>query len=811
MAPGRGGGDRKSQRVAPYQKRGRGGIGSRGGRIEGGGRGRGRGGRGDFRSNSLPAKGIRANAAIIVDKPTKEDSSDEDEDLAVLNPGGTSLYDALLSSLQHSGKNFAHAYAWRKREEMGGSSSESDESEEEIAEAGEKANEDEGEDEENEVEVDKHLTAKDGIDSTKSCKEFNGTKGAGNKGDLEGEVEGQMVQCHSNNVDLSEGDGSGPLKEDDDDNDEGVGEGNSDEEIDGGEAGLTSKGEDPFLVHTERVLTNMEVNALSSSKAKFETKGVAWGISEAKWLSDQDSLPKAEKELNNCRVKARLEDQWKELHKGREFGDFDSGQQCQFFGLCNSYSDVLHSQRPPPEHSNTCRGEETSLVDAYLLHVLNHLLKTRDRIAKNEERIKRRFEGEANGLESVEQPPRDQGFTRPKVLLLLPSRSAALRVVERLLAIAPASQQMSVEHKDRFFEDFGVEEEEDEDEVEGKKSGGKPADYQALFGGNNDDHFRLGVKLTRKSIKLYSEFYSSDIIIASPIGLVTQIGEAKTENDKDVDFLSSIEIVVVDLADVILMQNWGHVEVVFAELNRLPKKQHGTDFMRIREWCLNGWARHYRQTIILSGYLDAAINALFHRSCMNHAGKVKLRCQYSGTLSRVIPQVRQVYERIDCESIADAEDARFSYFVKNTYPRIRDSMQGGTLLFVRSYFEFVRLRNFLKSEGASFALLGEYSKTSDISRARSWFFHGQRRVLLYTERAHFYHRFRIRGIRELVFVSLPGNPKFYAEMLNLLEGTESPSSSVLFTQFDNLQLERIVGSARSSKMLKSQNRTFMFC
>ena len=49
-------------------------------------------------------------------------------------------------------------------------------------------------------------------------------------------------------------------------------------------------------------------------------------------------------------------------------------------------------------------------------------------------------------------------------------------------------------------------------------------DYEAIFSGNVDDHFRIGVGIAKKTIKLYSEFYSSDIIIASPLGLRTIIG-----------------------------------------------------------------------------------------------------------------------------------------------------------------------------------------------------------------------------------------------------------------------------------------------
>jgi U3 small nucleolar RNA-associated protein 25 len=49
-------------------------------------------------------------------------------------------------------------------------------------------------------------------------------------------------------------------------------------------------------------------------------------------------------------------------------------------------------------------------------------------------------------------------------------------------------------------------------------------DYKKMFAGNSDDFFRVGVVIMRKTIKLYTEFYSSDIIIASPVGLRSIIG-----------------------------------------------------------------------------------------------------------------------------------------------------------------------------------------------------------------------------------------------------------------------------------------------
>lgn len=53
--------------------------------------------------------------------------------------------------------------------------------------------------------------------------------------------------------------------------------------------------------------------------------------------------------------------------------------------------------------------------------------------------------------------------------------------------------------------------------------------------------------------QLYVDFYSADIIIASPLGLRMIVG-AEGQADRDYDFLASIELLVLDQAEIIFMQ-----------------------------------------------------------------------------------------------------------------------------------------------------------------------------------------------------------------------------------------------------------------
>ncbi|XP_020220284.1 U3 small nucleolar RNA-associated protein 25 [Cajanus cajan] len=608
------------------------------------------------------------------------------------------------------------------------------------------------------------------------------------------------------------------LWQDPDDNDSGLIEGSETEE----DVGFHSDEEDivingrltsedsvqlsSFDLHLQHDLSKEEIDSERNRKFSWETPAI--GLSNCKWTGTGENILE-DLDINSCHgLKAKLSEHWMDVYKTSGGKDISSPKQKMFFSLCSSYRDILYCNKRPFYLKGL---EDASIMDAYIMHSLNHVFKTRDCVKTNDAKLTKLKEN------ADSDRFRDQGFTRPKVLILLPLSSIVYRVVKRLIQLTPSAYKVNVEHMDRFSTKFGSEEHkgdiENGEESENAKphNSSKPSDFQILFGGNNEDDFMIGIKFTRKTIKLFSDFHTSDIIIASALCLVNKIEEAGSNKEKDVDFLSSIEVLIIDHADVIAMQNWSHVHTVIEHLNRLPSKQPGTDVMRIRPWYLDDHARFYRQTIILGFYSNPDINASFNHQCINYEGKVKLICEYKGVLHKVLPDIRQIYERFSVDSIVEADDARFDYFVKKVFPRIKDLDQGGTMLFTNSYFEFIRIRNFLKSQNASFCLLGEYTTQSDISRARLWFYEGKRKIMLYTERSHFYHRYKIRGVQNLIIYSLPERKEFYPEIVNMLDGSDNMTCTVLFSFLDKLRLERIVGTTPAKRMVAADKGVFVFC
>merc|ERR1712071_258234 len=313
---------------------------------------------------------------------------------------------------------------------------------------------------------------------------------------------------------------------------------------------LTSK--KPYKVHELqwRALGHLSVHLpdVEEVGSKDEKKSV---LGETEYFVKAGTLPelKVKIPLKEYGVKEQL---CKHLKDGLPFDsiaeDLLTPLQQELFTLAHEYRDIYY----PEVNYLNC----DEVRKAYCLHLLNHVMKSRDRILNHNDKLKRDQE---KGVQTEEEY-RDQGLVRPRVLIITPLKNSALKIVEILAAILLGPKGQII-NKPKFYEEFGVEKDEEAGkskvkEEEKDKIKRKPEDYEAIFAGNSDDSFRMGISVAKRTLKLYAGFYVSDILIASPLGLRTII-------DEDSDFLCSVEVLIMDQTDILYMQNWDHVLQVF--------------------------------------------------------------------------------------------------------------------------------------------------------------------------------------------------------------------------------------------------------
>nr|XP_058897042.1 U3 small nucleolar RNA-associated protein 25 homolog isoform X3 [Kogia breviceps] len=573
------------------------------------------------------------------------------------------------------------------------------------------------------------------------------------------------------------------------------------EEERGGHCSLKAS-QDPFAQHVNKELKEKEIQAVATNpKTTHQLKWPILGqlVFSSRFQKLETFKPPKDIDLKSLHLQKPLESTWIKTNSQFLSGPSNSSSpftplQKELFLIMNSYRDLFY-----PERTSLKNGEEIRHV--YCLHVINHVLKANAQVLANNSRCRSQKLGVGD-----DDDFRDQGLTRPKVLIVVPFREAALRVVQLFISLleGDSKKKIIVSNKKRFNGEYGSDPEERPPNLK------RPEDYEAVFVGNIDDHFR------------------TDILIASPLGLRTIIG-GEGEKKRDFDFLSSIELLIIDQADIYLMQNWEHVLHLMNHMNLLPLDSHGVDFSRVRMWSLNNWSKYYRQTLLFGALQDAQINSVFNKYCVNVQGQVAVRnVPITGSISHVLVQLPHVFQRMEAENLASVIDASqgthgsrmvlntwFNFFVNKILPQYRDAVMSHTLIYVPSYFDFVRLRNYFKKEELNFTHICEYTQKSGVSRARHFFLQGEKQFLLLTERFHFYKRYTIKGIRNLIFYELPTYPHFYSEVCNMLQATTRGEEAawtctVLYSKYDAQRLAAVVGVERAAQMLQSKKNVHLF-
>ncbi|KAK7071363.1 hypothetical protein SK128_001398 [Halocaridina rubra] len=477
-------------------------------------------------------------------------------------------------------------------------------------------------------------------------------------------------------------------------------------------------------------------------------------------------------------------------------------RQKEIFAILSNYSDFYY---PEATHE---KYEEIRTV--YAVHVINHVLKTRKKVLRHNSKLQK-SKAKKNKKER-DLCYRDQGYTRPKVLILLPFKHSAYRVVEIMSALLHG-KNFDVLRQSRFHEEYGPEENQ-----EPMKKLNRGEDFHEIFTGNSNEEFKLGIKVTKQTLKLYTGFFESDIIIASPLGLRCLMGTTDLESD-EIDFLTSIEVLIIDQADVLLMQNWEHILILMEFMNKPPHNIHklDTDLSRIRMWTLDGYAAMYRQTVLFaSTHIDH--NRAVINKCKTFTGRVQvLNAVKAGTVQEIVAEAELILTRV--VGMRDP-DARFKYFVNEVLPQYKGNRRIGVMVYIPDYCDYVRLVKHLKDDGGtSFTSINEYlsGETAKLAKRRSDFFDGKKQFMLYTERFHFYRRYRIKGVRHVIFYELPTYPHFFSEVCNLMvTGNQNrrtqkrhignSTATVLYQQSDITKLIGILGSHRAGAIIKAQKK-----
>ena len=226
----------------------------------------------------------------------------------------------------------------------------------------------------------------------------------------------------------------------------------------------------------------------------------------------------------------------------------------------------------------------------------------------------------------------------------------------------------------------------------------------------NDD-FKMGLAFKENRMALYNPFAHSDIIIASPLGLRRLVG-AKGDKDREYSFLSSIEIFVMERAHVIYMQNWQHMDEILPMMNLIPRhKDMSNDINEIREYYFDNLSKFYRQNIVHTEHKFAELNSISSRFFMNYQGVISNKVYYDRMISESEVEINQEFMKFDVDNFQKEADYRFEYFktkVRNigynkmlimlkVWDKIRfDEELEKVVLFVSSYFDFLRLRSYFK-------------------------------------------------------------------------------------------------------------------
>jgi hypothetical protein len=362
-----------------------------------------------------------------------------------------------------------------------------------------------------------------------------------------------------------------------------------------------------------------------------------------------------------------------------------------------------------------------------------------------------------------------------------------------------------------------------------------------LFKGHYDDanydDFIIGVSFTHGKMRIQfpktaSALCAVDVVIGSPLALsrvaandrkALRLKEKQLEEEENseetkeepqlpiMDFLSAIEILVIDRVDALAMQNLENcrdivqavnaqaVACISADINRIEEKFHSPQT-----------AKAQRQTVLLAG---STRSAHFASSFGLRSKFVEISEPYAGiALKKALKQKikQQFFIRVPIDNEAERQQKLLNHFKQLFWKEVGNEIKQLVIVVADSH-DLAPLQEFFEDEGLVDCFLTELTLSDIAGKRRKQmkqtlraFREGEIRTIVVTQRLLWYQRIRITGAKHVLFLGCPTTDSIYADVLADVVDPYRCTSTCLFTANEKLALERIVGSDNLSKLVSDQ-------
>lgn len=457
-------------------------------------------------------------------------------------------------------------------------------------------------------------------------------------------------------------------------------------------------------------------------------------------------------------------------------------------------------------------------------YALSHILKKAQVVDRNNRRLKKKphlLLGE-RGDEF-----RDQGPNRPRIYVLAPFRANAYEIIRNWLSLLNMDPEQ-VSNYDKFDEEYK------DQHVRNEHAKNWEPWRRELFKGHYDDpnydDFVLGISFNFGGRKMRIQFPKTaqalcavDVIIASPLALsrisasdhkairlatsasIEKNGQQEDEIPMVMDFLSGIELLIVDRFDALAMQNSENCRDLLNAVNSPAVATISADINRIEEKFFSSeTARAARQTVIISGSITLNSSDL---NLNLRSDPILVESARSGSsLNRALKQKikQQFFIRVPL-SVTLLE-----YFKENFWKEVGNEIKH-LVIVVANTQDWTPLQEFFTDEGIVDCFLSDIALSDIAGKRRKQIKHilrafreGDIRTIVVSERLLWYQRIRITGAKHALFLGCPTTDSIYADILADMVDPLRCTSTCLFTANDKAAIERVVGTANLNKLISDE-------